>query len=77
MSGESTDVIVPVEVRDQYNEIADRLDGFEDGEALILYILEQGVYELEQDIDSRSVSSGETVDDETVTNRLKQLGYME
>ncbi|WP_423746934.1 hypothetical protein V5735_22660 (plasmid) [Haladaptatus sp. SPP-AMP-3] len=58
----------------KYKTLAENLDGFDSGNELIEYVLSETATELQ----GRSpMKTKESVDDEAVQDRLKQLGYVE
>jgi predicted glycosyltransferase len=65
-------VELPTEVLDRIDARVDHTE-FEDTTAYITHILEEVLYELEQDIDR---ADADTVDEQQVQERLKSLGYL-
>ncbi|WP_276302436.1 hypothetical protein [Halorussus lipolyticus] len=65
---------LPADLRNRYEPLADRLDGFDSPDELAEYVLEATAEEIERgDTDSATDSA----DDEVVEDRLEQLGYLE
>lgn len=72
---------LPTELRDRYGRLASQLDGFDDGDDLARYVLEETAAELSRsDGGGKSATGGDgddSADDEVVEDRLEQLGYLE
>ncbi|WP_158059379.1 hypothetical protein [Halorussus halophilus] len=68
---------LPTEIRDRYDNLATDLDGFEDGEALARYVLEETAKQLERGDGGSGGTSTDRAEDDVVEDRLEQLGYLE
>ncbi|USZ69780.1 hypothetical protein NGM10_16925 (plasmid) [Halorussus salilacus] len=72
-----TDLTLPDDLRDRYEPLADRLDGFDDAADLARYVLDGAADELERDGGVGAADAAVSADDEVVEDRLEQLGYLE
>lgn len=68
---------LPTDVRNRYDRLATDLDGFEDGEQLVRYVLEETAGELERGDGGASNAAADSAEDDVVEDRLEQLGYLE
>jgi len=66
---------VPDELLSRYERLAADLDGFESSTGLLLYVLEETADEFERQ--ATGPDDETTVDDGSVENRLRELGYIE
>lgn len=68
---------LPSNIRDRYDRLATELDGFEDGDELARYVLEETAGELERGDGAAGGSAADRAEDDVVEDRLEQLGYLE
>ncbi|KTG08996.1 hypothetical protein AUR64_14415 [Haloprofundus marisrubri] len=62
------------EYLEEYDRLADNLSGFKNGSELMDYVLEKTLVELNKETD---ISEKSSLNEESVQERLQDLGYME